>query len=389
MARDLPSSGGLITALTALALLLSAAAAPPTPQDLAIAERTREAALAVQRAAQARAAQQAAEQQLLAAARIAAAARLQATEQALDQAARRTAALARQRDEAAALLHEDAQALAPLLPLMQRLSRYPAETLLAAPGTPADRVRGLLLIRAIANGIRARAQAVLAEQQALAAAQVPLDSSLPGLRAAQDAQRAQAAALDGLIDQARQARQRAEAEGDAAAGRAQLAAARAGSLRAAIASLAEAAARTTPPGRHAAPVAITSRPGDWPPPVAGRVARAFGAPGDAGPASGVTFAQPPGARVVASCSGRVAFAAPFRSYGRLAIIDCGGGLHLVLAGLGRLDVAAGQPVRAGEPVGVMPGWDPVHPGGSPPGLYLEVRKNGEAVNPSQYLRAGP
>ena len=53
------------------------------------------------------------------------------------------------------------------------------------------------------------------------------------------------------------------------------------------------------------------------------------------------------------------FAAPFRSYGLLLIVDCGGGYHAVLAGFERLDVKVGQDVAAGEPVGVMPGWDPV------------------------------
>ena len=40
----------------------------------------------------------------------------------------------------------------------------------------------------------------------------------------------------------------------------------------------------------------------------------------------------PAARVVATCAGRVAFASPFRSYGLLLIVDCGGGYHAVLAG---------------------------------------------------------
>ena len=78
----------------------------------------------------------------------------------------------------------------------------------------------------------------------------------------------------------------------------------------------------------------------------------------AGPATGISYRAPPAARVVALCSGRVVFAAPFRSYGLLLIVDCGGGYHAVLAGFDRLDVKVGQTVAAGEPVGVMPGWEP-------------------------------
>jgi len=54
------------------------------------------------------------------------------------------------------------------------------------------------------------------------------------------------------------------------------------------------------------------------------------------------------------CGGRVVFAAPFRSYGLLLIVDCGGGYHVVMAGFQKLDAAVGQLVRAGEPVGSMP-----------------------------------
>jgi septal ring factor EnvC (AmiA/AmiB activator) len=43
-------------------------------------------------------------------------------------------------------------------------------------------------------------------------------------------------------------------------------------------------------------------------------------------------------------------------------------------------------VQAGEPVGVMPGWDP-RASGSRPALYVELRKDGQPVNPAPFLRA--
>ena len=116
-------------------------------------------------------------------------------------------------------------------------------------------------------------------------------------------------------------------------------------------------------------------------PVAGRLVRGFNSPGEGGPAKGLTFAASPGARVTAPCGGSVAFAAPFRSYGRMVILDCGQGQHLVLAGMERLDVSAGQRVQAGEPLGVLPG------AGSPT-LYVELRRRGEAVDPRPLVRAG-
>jgi septal ring factor EnvC (AmiA/AmiB activator) len=90
--------------------------------------------------------------------------------------------------------------------------------------------------------------------------------------------------------------------------------------------------------------------------------------------------------VVSVCGGRAVFAAPFRSYGLLLIVDCGGGYHVVLAGFERLDVKVGQSVASGGPVGVMPGWEPGK-SGSRPALYVELRHDGQPVNPAPWLRA--
>ncbi len=84
--------------------------------------------------------------------------------------------------------------------------------------------------------------------------------------------------------------------------------------------------------------------------------------------------------------GKIVFAAPFRSYGLLLILDCGAGYHFVLAGLDRLDVQVGRRVQAREPVGAMAGWDP-HTSAARPTLYLELRHNGQPVNPVPWLKA--
>ena len=115
-------------------------------------------------------------------------------------------------------------------------------------------------------------------------------------------------------------------------------------------------------------------------PVAGRVATGWGEAGPGGPHRGITFAAAPGARVVSPCTGRAVYAAPFRSYGLLLIVDCGGEYHFVLAGLDRLDVAPGQRLLAGEPVGLLAG-----PGGPGASLYVELRRNGRPVDPHPWF----
>jgi septal ring factor EnvC (AmiA/AmiB activator) len=78
------------------------------------------------------------------------------------------------------------------------------------------------------------------------------------------------------------------------------------------------------------------------------------------------------------------------------IVDCGGGYDFVLAGLARLDATVGRTVRQGEPVGVMPDWDPLKRGGPEssngggrPALYVELRHDGAAIDPAPFLRESP
>ena len=49
----------------------------------------------------------------------------------------------------------------------------------------------------------------------------------------------------------------------------------------------------------------------------------------------------------------------------------------MLSGFDRLDVKLGQSIVPGEPVGVMPTWDP-GPTAHRPALYVELRRDGTA-----------
>ena len=59
------------------------------------------------------------------------------------------------------------------------------------------------------------------------------------------------------------------------------------------------------------------------------------------------------ARITAPADGWVVYAGAFRSYGQLLIINAGGGYHILLAGMSRIDVGLGQFVLAGEPIAEM------------------------------------
>ena len=403
--------------LVAAALAVAAArhrTEQPTRAELEAAERAHAAEVAAQQQAAARAAAAAAQAQQLAGQRIAAAARLQQTEAATEAAANRMADLQQRRVQAAAELAARARAMQPLLPVIERLSLYPAETLLAVPAAPQDTLRGLIVLQGLARELQRESAALRAAQASLEAATAAVTAEAPKLAAAEAAQETEGAALDQQIAAARADQTAAQAEADAAAAGAADAAARAETLRSMLGALDAQrrvdADREREDAAHAsrekhaaeaevarereaalAPVsggtlASAAEPkGQLTAPVAGTVFRSWGDPTDAGPAIGISYHAAPAARVVSPCTGRVSFAEEFHSYGLLLIVDCGGGYHAVLAGFERLDVTAGQDLRAGEPVGVMPGWVPG--AGKRPALYIELRHGEQPVNPAPWLKA--
>ena len=103
-----------------------------------------------------------------------------------------------------------------------------------------------------------------------------------------------------------------------------------------------------------------------------------------------------GAQITSPCDGWIVYAGEFRSYGQLLIINAGGGYHILLAGLSRIDVEPGQFVLAAEPVGTMSG---AITGSGParevknetntPVLYVELRKDGRPIDPNPWWVNGP
>ena len=122
--------------------------------------------------------------------------------------------------------------------------------------------------------------------------------------------------------------------------------------------------------------------GMMPFPARGRVTVRFGQTTESGvPARGITIATRPSAQVVSPHEGQVVFAGPFRGYGLLLIIEHGEGYHTLLAGMARIDSNVGQHLLPGEPVGVMGQAE------SAPFLYVELRHNGQPLNPLPWFTA--
>jgi septal ring factor EnvC (AmiA/AmiB activator) len=390
----------LAKARVAFALFLLAlpglALAQPSREALEEARRIGAASRAAAEAAAREAEAAAAEESGLARQRVAMAARVQEAERTLDEAQQRQATAAAAAAKAFAEAANRAAALAPMMPAMRRLAIWPTETLLAQPAAPDEALRGLLVLQGMARQIRAEAEEFrLANAEAERRARIAAAEAT--VVAAAEAELRQAAtALDEEITETRLREREARATQRAEAQRAQEALARANDLQEMLTALereqarqaALAAARARQEARQARPAtpAVSAQPAsppaesDRPAPVHGRISVAFGQRGEAGPARGVSFAASPGARVVSPCAGRAVFAGPFRRFGQIVILECGPGLHLVLAGFEQLDTEAGAALLAAEALGRL--------GAGPDGrgaLYIELRRNGQVVDPTPWL----
>jgi septal ring factor EnvC (AmiA/AmiB activator) len=130
-------------------------------------------------------------------------------------------------------------------------------------------------------------------------------------------------------------------------------------------------------------------------PVQGQILKRFGDDDGLGSSlRGMAIAARAAAQITAPVDGKVEFAGPFRSYGQLLILDPGEGYLVLLAGMREISAEMGQTVRAGEPLGTMgDGPSSVTLLGDQvqearPVLYIEFRKDGEAVDSAPWWLGG-
>ncbi|MGI9521787.1 MAG: murein hydrolase activator EnvC family protein [Hyphomicrobiaceae bacterium] len=143
------------------------------------------------------------------------------------------------------------------------------------------------------------------------------------------------------------------------------------------------------PGRLEPAIPFHKARASLPLPAAGKKVINFGdSTVQGGKSKGLVMKTRRGAQITSPCDGWVVYAGAFRSYGQLLIINAGGGYHILLANLSRLDVQLGQFVLASEPIGSMANAGRNGGGSSDPVLYVEFRKNGKPIDPSPWWAAG-
>jgi len=128
-----------------------------------------------------------------------------------------------------------------------------------------------------------------------------------------------------------------------------------------------------------APASPSFKRGSLRRPVVGKMLEGWGDGGGSDMTAGVTFVAQPGASVVAPADSQVLFSGRYHKNGQVLILETPGGYDLVLAGLDRIAVRAGDQLLAGEPLGAMP-LDREETR-----LYFELRQNGKSISPAPWL----
>ncbi len=278
--------------------------------------------------------------------------------------------------------------IAALAGALQRLARQPPEALALDPATPLEAARTATLVGAMVATLERQAHALKDELAALTAArQAHLQTRTALAQTLADLTQERARLETALVARARAVARLADERGDTAARIARLGRESA-ELLGRLEPAPTAAPAISPQNARAVARSAPVSPADlqalpayrWP--VRGRIVENWGQAQPGGQtARGLTIEPREAASLVAPADGTVAFAGTFRGYGQILILEHGGGYHSILAQLSRIDAAVGQTVTAGEPVG-RAGIDDR----GMPVLYLELRRNGQPVDPTPWLQ---
>ena len=327
------------------------------------------------------------------------AARIQQAEAGIAAAEARLAIVQRQLATLREELGREQQPLVHLTAALQQFSRRPVALAVLQPGSVKDVVYLRAMLDSALPQVRDQTEDLRAaltqsrhlRDEALAAAQA--------LRAEEGRLRERREELAALETRQRLASRRASGSANREAERALALAEQARDLDGLVAELDRAAAVRERLAALSGPLLRPARPEDARPvvdrapetivesagappspyllPVTGRTTAGFGVPVDGTMSNGVTLVPRSGAQVVAPAEGRVAFAGPYRGYGRIVIIEHPGDWISLVTGLARTDVAVGEELVAGAPLGLA--------GEADPEITLELRRGGEAVNPLRFV----
>ena len=353
----------------------------------------------------------------LSAALIATTAKVQDAERGVAAADDRLASLNAKADSISKSLETRRAATVEVLAALQRMGANPPPAILIKPDDMAEAVRAAMVLSSLIPDLRAQAEALRRDVDDLSRTKVSIARERADLALTVSSLAVEKERLAALIEARQQSLSAAEQalasqqqraaelarqattikdmiaglDAEEAQQRAAANAVRAAQEQAANEITAKAEnAQVGPPARLQPEMAFADARGRLPLPAAGTIIKTFGSPdGFGGTEHGLSMATLAGAVVSAPTDGTVLFSGPYRAYGQLLIINAGGGYYLVLAGMDRVNVAPGQFVLSGEPVGAMGDGTTrmaaaAAVGAEQPVLYIELRKDGTAIDPGPW-----
>ncbi len=268
-----------------------------------------------------------------------------------------------------------------VLAALQSLAFKPTEALIAQPLPPQDTLRSALLLREAVPRLEYSTEGLRKDLTKIASLTTAIRAQYAQIKTLAKRLNEKRRGMNALIQKKSQLQTAFASESSRAKAKAENLAKQADNLKDLLAKLeAESKRRVKNTPKSEIPTgSFMAARGRIPYPVKGSVIKKFGDPTESGATSkGVVVRTRAGAQVISPYDGTVLFAGPFRGYGQLIIIEHGDGYHTLLAGMGRLDTSVGQTLLAGEPVGIMVAQ-------SKPTLYIELRKNGQPINPAGWL----
>ena len=311
-----------------------------------------------------------------------------------------------------------------VLAALQRMGRKPLPAVLVRPHDMLLAIRTSMLLGAVVPELRGEVESLASDLEDLTKVRASMTADRDMLSQELAALNAEQVRLAGLMDARRQAQSSAEgaltseeqhaadlarqatslkeliARMEAAVAPARRAADAARASDEAQRSSAEADAQGVrervaagpfrDPARLAPATAFVDTKGLLPFPASGSIVKTYGSDDGFGSSEhGISVATRPRAVVSSPSDGWISFAGPYRTYGQLLIINTGGGYYIVLAGMDRTNVALGQFVLAGEPIGSMGDGSvktaaAIALGAAQPILYVEFRKDGAPIDPSPW-----
>ncbi|KTE27812.1 MULTISPECIES: peptidoglycan DD-metalloendopeptidase family protein [unclassified Sphingopyxis] len=320
------------------------------------------------------------------------AARIQSAEADINAGEARVALVGQRVAAQEARLAEQRQPLLELTAALQQLSRQPPVSVLAQPGSLADMVHARAVLDAAMPVIAQRTAGVRRELVQLRATKTQQAIALKALAASKTQLAQRRDALTRLENEgrlrSRELMSSAQLEADRALGLGEKARDIVdlmdtleidSATRGELAELAGPLPRPRDPTSAAmtaappAPAEAELARGAYRLPVVGRIVAGLGEVNESGVRSrGITIAARPGGQVVAPAPGRVSFAGDYRGYGKIVIIDHGGGWTSLVTGMIALSVGVGDTLDAGTPVG--------RAGSQDSRITIELRRAGRPVD---------